>query len=57
MRIYLTGDRVENFTETKVDNIHCSPLKYQDTHLIMEGYQLGQALLPLLELMLMSCTL
>lgn len=57
MRIYLTGDRVENFTETKVDNIHCSPLKYQDTHFIMEGYQLGQALLPLLELMLMSCTL
>jgi len=39
----LTGDSVESLTEVKADNTHSSPLIYQASHLITQGYQLGQA--------------
>ncbi|KAK4829074.1 hypothetical protein QYF61_002018 [Mycteria americana] len=35
----LMGDTVESLTEVQVDNIHCSPLIYQASHFIIEGYQ------------------
>lgn len=44
----VTGDNVKS----QVDNIHCSFLIHQTSHLIVEGYQVDQARLCLCEAML-----
>ena len=33
------GTQCKSITDVKVDNIHCSPLIYQASHLIVEGYE------------------
>ena len=37
------ADSAKSPTDVKVDNIHCSPIVYQASHFIIEGYQVGQA--------------
>ena len=46
------GDSVKSLTEVKADNIHYSALIYQAYNFIVEGYQAGQAWLPLGEAMM-----
>ena len=45
-------DSVKGLTDVRVDNIHCSCLVYQASHLTAEVYQAGQAWVPLGEAML-----
>jgi len=35
----LTGDNTESPAEIRLGNINCSPLTYQASHFIVEGYQ------------------
>ncbi|KAK4828728.1 hypothetical protein QYF61_000719 [Mycteria americana] len=37
----LMGDSVKGLAEVQVDRIYCSPLIYQASHFIIEGYQIG----------------
>jgi len=46
------GDCVESLAEVEVDNIHGSPFIYPASHVIVESYQIDQALFPLGESML-----
>lgn len=46
------GGTAKSLAEVKVENIHSSLIIYQASHFTIEGFQVGQALLPLFQSML-----
>jgi len=50
--VYFMRNNIKSLAVVQVVNIHCSPLIYQASHFIIEGYQVGQVWLPFGEDML-----
>lgn len=42
MRENLMGDSIKDLFEVQLDNLHCSSLSYQSSHLIVEDHRFGQ---------------
>ena len=41
------GDSVESLAEVEVDNIHCSPLIYPASHIVIESFEVEGVIIEL----------